>query len=128
MAFARLIGALLSGNSFTLYGNGEQSRDFTFVADAVSATIAAMEKGSSGTTYNVGGGSEISLNEAITLCEELAGNRLEVRTQPAARGDVRRAGANTTRIRSDVGWHPQTPLRRGLELQISATRAAVGIG
>ncbi len=126
MAFARVIDALLGGKPFTIYGSGEQSRDFTFVDDAVTATIAAMEAGSSGTTYNVGGGSETTLNDAIGVCEELAGTGLEVISQAAARGDVRRTGADTTRIRTELGWRPETPLPRGLALQLEAARAAVG--
>ena len=126
MAFARVIDALLAGKRFTVYGSGEQSRDFTFVADAVSATIAAMEAGSSGTTYNVGGGSETTLNEAIELCQELAGTELGVVNEATARGDVRRTGADTTLIRTELGWRPGTPLARGLALQLEAARAAVG--
>lgn len=126
MAFARVIDALLAGKRFTVYGSGEQSRDFTFVDDAVSATIAAMEAGSSGTTYNVGGGSETTLNEAIELCQELAGTELGVVNEATARGDVRRTGADTTLIRTELGWRPGTPLARGLALQLEAARAAVG--
>jgi nucleoside-diphosphate-sugar epimerase len=126
MALARVIEALLGGKPFTIYGSGEQSRDFTFVADAVTATIAAMEAGSSGATYNVGGGSETTLNEAIGVCEELAGTGLEVVNQTVARGDVRRTGADTTLIRTELGWRPETPLSRGLALQLEAARGAVG--
>ena len=126
MAFARVIDALLEGKPFTVYGSGRQSRDFTFVDDAVSATVAAMERGSSGTTYNVGGGSETTLNDAIELCEELAGTELTVINEATARGDVRRTGADTTLIRTELGWRPETPLAHGLELQLEAARAAVG--
>jgi nucleoside-diphosphate-sugar epimerase len=126
MAFARVIEALLGGKPFTIYGSGEQSRDFTFVGDAVSATIAAMEAGSSGTTYNVGGGSETTLNDAIGLCEELAGTGLDVINEGTARGDVHRTGADTTLIRTELGWRPETPLPRGLARQLEAAKAAVG--
>jgi UDP-glucuronate 4-epimerase len=126
MAFARVIAALLGGKPFPVFGSGEQSRDFTYVDDAVTATLAAMDRGTSGAVYNVGGGSETTLNHAISLCEELAGRRLEVVRQAAARGDVRRTGADTTRIRTEVGWHPATPLARGLELQLEAAQARVG--
>jgi UDP-glucuronate 4-epimerase len=126
MAFARVIAALLGGKPFPVFGSGDQSRDFTYVDDAVTATLAAMDRGTTGAVYNVGGGSETTLNRAISLCEELAGRRLEVVRQAAARGDVRRTGADTTRIRTEVGWHPATPLVRGLELQLEAARAEVG--
>ena len=126
MAFARLIAALLEDKRFPVFGNGEQSRDFTYVDDAVEATLAAMDRGTSGAIYNVGGGSETTLNRAISLCEELAGKQLEVAYEPVARGDVRRTGADTTRIRAEVGWRPSTPLARGLELQLQAASAVVG--
>ena len=126
MAFARVIDALLGWKPFTVFGSGRQSRDFTFVDDAVSATILAMERGSSGTTYNVGGGSETTLNDAIALCEELAGTSLDVVNEATARGDVRRTGADTTLIRTELGWRPETPLAQGLALQLEAARAAVG--
>jgi UDP-glucuronate 4-epimerase len=126
MAFARIISALLNGHPFSVYGTGEQSRDFTFVDDAVEATIAAMERGQRAIVYNVGGGSETTLNGAIALCETLAGTRLDVVNEPVARGDVRRTGADTTLIRSQLGWQPKTSLAEGLGAQVAAARAASG--
>jgi nucleoside-diphosphate-sugar epimerase len=126
MAFARIISALLNGNPFSVYGTGEQSRDFTFVDDAVEATIAAMERGPRAMVYNVGGGSETTLNGVIALCETLAGTRLDVVNEPVARGDVRRTGADTTLIRSQLGWRPKTSLAEGLAAQLAAARAASG--
>ena len=69
MAFARILAALAGGTPFQLYGDGSQSRDFTFVGDAVDATLAAMERAPAGSVFNVGGGGEISLREAIEICE-----------------------------------------------------------
>jgi nucleoside-diphosphate-sugar epimerase len=124
MAFAKIISALLAGRPFPLFGSGEQSRDFTYADDAVSATVAAMERGSSGMVYNVGGGSETTLNDAIALCEELSGRRLQVVHEAVARGDVRRTGADTSLIRSQLGWRPETSLVEGLAAQVAAVRAA----
>jgi UDP-glucuronate 4-epimerase len=123
MAFSRIISALLNGHAFPVYGTGKQSRDFTYVDDAVAATIAAMERGPSSIVYNVGGGSETSLNGAIGLCEELVGARLDVVRKPVARGDVRRTGADTTLIRSELGWRPATSLAEGLAAQFAAAAA-----
>jgi UDP-glucuronate 4-epimerase len=123
MAFARIISALLGDSPFHVYGTGEQSRDFTFVGDAVEATLAAMASGRAGTTYNVGGGSETTLRDVIALLERLGNKRLDVRYGPAAVGDVQRTAADTTRARSDLGWHPQTSLADGLEKQLAARRA-----
>jgi nucleoside-diphosphate-sugar epimerase len=124
MAFARIISALLSEKPFHVFGSGEQSRDFTYVDDAVDATVAAMESPRSGTTYNVGGGGETTLRDVIALVERLAGNRLDVHYEPAAAGDVRRTAADTSRIRSELGWVAQVPLERGLAAQLAASRPA----
>ena len=120
MAFARIISALREGNPFVVYGTGEQSRDFTYVDDAVAATLAAMDGSPAAIVYNVGGGSETSLNGAIEMCERLAGERLKVIKEGAARGDVGRTGADTTLIRSELGWTPRTSLPEGLAAQLAA--------
>ena len=123
MAFSRLIAALVSGGEFEIYGDGSQSRDFTFVADAVAATIATMRGAPAGATYNVGGGSEATLRDVVALAEELAGQPLNVRYRGRAAGDVKRTLADTSRIRSEVGWQPQTDLRAGLTAQLDAAGA-----
>jgi len=114
MAFTRLIRALASGTPFQVYGTGDQSRDVTYVADAVSATVAAMEKAPSGRIYNVGGGSETSLNEVIALCERLSGRRLNRLPGEVAAGDVKRTSADTTLIRTELDWAPRTSIEEGL--------------
>ena len=123
MAFSRIISALLGGESFRVFGTGEQSRDFTYVGDAVAATVAAMNGRRGNAVYNVGGGSETSLGEVVALCERLAGRRLELRHEPAAAGDVRRTAADTARIRAELGWTPQTALEEGLTAQLAAGRS-----
>jgi nucleoside-diphosphate-sugar epimerase len=123
MAFSRIISALLGGERFRVFGTGEQSRDFTYVGDAVAATVAAMNGRQGSAVYNVGGGSETSLGEVVALCERLAGRRLELRHEPAATGDVRRTAADTGLIRAELGWTPQTALEEGLEAQLEAARS-----
>jgi UDP-glucuronate 4-epimerase len=114
MAFARLVEALARGGSFELYGDGTQSRSFTYVADVVEATIAALDA-PAGAIYNVGGGEEATLRDAIALLEEIAGRPLEVSFGPPQTGDMRRTKADTTRIEWELGWRATTPLRAGLE-------------
>ena len=114
------MNALLSGETFSVFGDGNQSRDFTFVEDAVAATRSAMDKAPRGATYNVGGGSEATLRDVISTLEELGSRSLSVSYKDPAAGDVRRTLADTARIRSEVAWQPQFDLRAGLEKQLAA--------
>jgi UDP-glucuronate 4-epimerase len=123
MAFQRIVEALVAGREFEVYGDGSQSRDFTYVSDAVSATIAAMEAGPDARTYNVGGGSEASLRDVVATVEELSGRSLRIRYGDRAAGDVRRTLADTTRIRNELAWEPRFDLRSGLAAQLEAVGA-----
>jgi nucleoside-diphosphate-sugar epimerase len=115
MAFTRIAQALAAGGSFTVLGSGEQSRDFTYVDDAVAATLLSMERGTAGAVYNVGGGTEATLNEILELGQKLAGRELDLHREPAAAGDVTRTAADTSSIRADTGWEPQIPLEEGFK-------------
>jgi UDP-glucuronate 4-epimerase len=117
MAFARLLEALASGGTFPLFGDGSASRSFTFVADAVAATMAAMQHGSPGEIYNVGGGDEATMTEAVALAERLAGRELELERHGEAAGDVRRTRADGSKAERELGWRATTPLSAGLQAQ-----------
>jgi nucleoside-diphosphate-sugar epimerase len=117
MAFTKMVSCIVEGRPFELYGDGAQSRSFTFVDDAVEATIAAMERGASGSTLNVGGGTEVSMLEAIEVLSRIAKRRLEVVRMPRREGDAVRTAADTTRIRAALGWEPTTPFEDGLAAQ-----------
>jgi len=117
MALARIVDALARGSSFELYGDGFQSRSFTYVADGVEATIAAMERAPAGSVYNVGGGEEATMRQAIATLERVSGRTLELVESPAAAGDVRRTSADATRIGRDLGWRATTALEDGLRAQ-----------
>ncbi len=127
MAFPRVVEALVAGRPFTLFGDGEQSRSFTFVRDVVDATVLAMERAEAGTTYNVGGGQEATMNEAIAALERIAGRTLDVRREPAVPGDQRRTMADTTRILNELGWSPRTPLEDGLRAQWKWTEEGAAV-
>jgi nucleoside-diphosphate-sugar epimerase len=117
MAFARLVTATRDGEQFDLCG--EASRAFTYVGDAVDATIRAMDDAPAGALYNVGGGEEATMRDAIALLERVSGRSVRVRELPAARGDARRTAADVTRIRDELGWTPATPLEEGVRAQWS---------
>ncbi len=114
MFLRRVCDRLLDGGTFDVYGTGEQSRSFTFVGDAVGATVAAMESARAGSVYNVGGGEEASMLEAIAALERLSGRRLALRHVDPARGDVARTKADVSRIGADLDWTPTTTLTDGL--------------
>jgi UDP-glucuronate 4-epimerase len=117
MALARIVDALARGSSFELYGDGLQSRSFTYVADGIEATMAAMERAEAGAVYNVGGGEEATMREAISTLERVSGRTLDLVESPVVAGDVRRTSADVTRIGRDLGWRATTTLEDGLRAQ-----------
>ena len=125
MAFARIVECLLTGAPFDLYGDGLQSRGFTYISDAIAATVSAMERAPAGSVYNVGGGVDATMHQAIELLERIAGRRLDVRSRPPIAGDVRRTAAETSRIRRELGWAPEVSLEQGLRAQCEWASARV---
>jgi nucleoside-diphosphate-sugar epimerase len=114
MAFTRIAFALAEGATFELHGDA--SRSWTYVGDVVDGTVRAMEAGVG--TYNVGGALEASMSEAIELFERISGRELDVRRYPVAvAGDQQRTKADTTRIRSELGWEPKVSLEEGVSRQ-----------
>jgi nucleoside-diphosphate-sugar epimerase len=119
MAFATFMRSILAGKPLCVLGDGRQVRDFTFVADVVSATIAAAELGKE-PAYNIGGGASSTLFRAIEEIERLVGRRALIDFSPRARGDASRTSANLTAARRDLGYEPSVSLRDGLALQLAA--------
>jgi nucleoside-diphosphate-sugar epimerase len=123
MAFARMVAAAAAGEEFELYGDGTQSRSFTYVADVVEATIRALEAPPG--IYNVGGGEEATMREALEALGAVTGSPVRVRYGPPQTGDMHRTKADTTRIEQAIGWHATTPLREGLAAHWSWASARV---
>ena len=126
MAMRRLCEAALAGTPFVVYGDGLQSRDFTFVHDACHATMRAALAERPAPLYNVGGGSEVTLAEVVAAVERLAGAHVMTVHRPPQGGDVRRTAADTTAARRDLGWRPTVGLQEGLDAELAwVQRAAV---
>jgi len=115
MAFHRFLRAAINGEPIVLYGDGKQTRDFTFVADAVAATIAAAKAGVPGRAYNIGGGSRVTVNEVLEIVQRVVGRPVTVRREPVQKGDMRDTYADTAMARADLGFEPTVSLEQGLE-------------
>jgi UDP-glucose 4-epimerase len=117
MGFHRFIRAVLTNQPISLYGDGEQTRDFTFVADIVTACLAAGDRGRPGHVYNIGGGNRVSINEVLAMIGRITGRTPDIRREPAQKGDMRDTFADTTRAKADLGFSPQTSLEAGLKAE-----------
>lgn len=117
MGFHKFLSAAIEGRPITRYGDGEQTRDFTFVADAVEATRAAGLHGVPGEVYNVGGGSRVSVNEVFDLVGRVTGRPVQLELLPAQMGDMRDTYADTTRARETLGFQPSVTLADGLHAE-----------
>jgi nucleoside-diphosphate-sugar epimerase len=129
MAFSRFIRALLDDQQLFVNGNGEQTRDFTFVSDIVDANLAAMTSEAritDGRAYNVGGGCQTSIMRVIQLFEGLTGRRARVQLGPPQPGDPLHTLADCSAARGDLGYEPQVSLEQGLLAQIEWTRQKAG--
>jgi nucleoside-diphosphate-sugar epimerase len=124
MAIHRLIEAGLGRGRFSLFGDGSQVRDFTYVADVVDATVrAARADITPGTIYNVAGGSEISLAGLIDIIAEHLGNPIPIDRGPEHLGDVQRTGGDVTAAATELNWNARTSLHDGLLNQIAWHRS-----
>jgi nucleoside-diphosphate-sugar epimerase len=114
MGFHTFLRAVERNEPITVFGDGEQTRDFTFVADAVGATIAAGTRGVPGRVYNIGGGSRVSVNQVLEIIGRIAGNSPIVAAAPEQKGDTRHTYADTSLARTDLQFAPKVGLEEGL--------------
>jgi len=118
MAFTRFLKAAVRSEPVTIFGTGEQIRDFTFVDDVVDANMrVAFEPIVPGSVLNVAGGSSVTVNEVLEMIAELHGRPLDIQRTSGVKGDVFRTGGSSEAIGRAVGWRPSTPLREGLSRQ-----------
>jgi nucleoside-diphosphate-sugar epimerase len=114
MAFHRFLKAARRGGEVTVFGDGRQTRDFTYVADVVTAVRAAPLSGRPGSVYNVGGGERVALNEVLRVIESITSRPLRVRRQEAQKGDMRDTFADTAAAQHDLGFRSTVSLAEGL--------------
>lgn len=121
MGYYRFIQALLHGQPVTVYGDGQQSRGNTYVADCVAATMAALQA-KAGEVYNVGGGEMATVWEILSRLERLTSCQAHVRHEPGRPGDQRVTGADTGKLWHDLSWRPRVGLDEGLARQVAWQR------
>ena len=114
MGFNRFFSAILAGRPLVQFGDGLQTRDFTYVADAVKATADAAVHGVPGRVYNIGGGARVSLREVFDLIARVSGRQVTIDQQGPQKGDMRDTYADTSRAQADLGFKPSVTLEEGL--------------
>jgi nucleoside-diphosphate-sugar epimerase len=114
MAFHHFFRLLLEDRPIPIYGDGQQTRDFTFVDDIVEANFLALQMSTVGEVFNIGGGTTVTLREAIDICQEVSGIRAKLDMRPAEKGDVRQTLADVSRAQQQLAYAPQVRLREGL--------------
>lgn len=117
MAFHKFIRAILTDQPITIYGDGEQSRDFTYVGDIVAANLAAMHHGRAGGFYNLGGGTRVTVNEVLRLLQEIIEKPAQIVYQSRQFGDAAHTSADTTAARTELGFAPRYSLMDGLRAE-----------
>lgn len=122
MAFHKFIRALLHRQTVEIYGDGRQTRDFTYVSDIVEANLLALQSEDVGEVFNIGGGSRTSLREVLDLLEEITGCSSQRIYQPSQKGDVLHTGADITKARRILSYRPRVSLREGLQAEVEWLR------
>lgn len=126
MAFHKFISAVMKGDQIEIYGDGEQTRDFTFIDDIVHANIQAFNSEVNGEVYNIGGGSRIKLIDAIKLIEEIVGKEANLIYIEPQRGDARHTFSDVSKAQTDFGYSPKTDLKSGLEKHYEWLKENIG--
>ena len=126
MAFSRFMQALAAGEDIEVFGDGEQTRDLTYVSDAVEGTIKASTADVVGQVFNLGGGSRVTVNQVLAMLQEISGLEVRRKNLPATPGDPRHSGASINLARERLGWEPRVSLRDGLAKQWQWFKQASG--
>jgi UDP-glucuronate 4-epimerase len=126
MAYRIFCERMLAGKPITVYGDGQQSRSNTYVADCVAATMAAIRAPANGSILNVGGGREIALLDAVAILADALGVQPVIEHADPRPGDQRRTVAQIERIEAVMGWRPQVEPEEGLVRQVEWARCRRG--
>lgn len=114
MAFHKFFKAIAEGKSISIYGDGKQTRDFTYIDDIIEAFFLSMTKGKNGEIYNVGGGNRKILEDILPLLERITQKKIEINREKNQKGDVLHTFAKIEKAKMDLGFSPQTQIEEGL--------------
>jgi UDP-glucose 4-epimerase len=123
MAFHKFFKALAEGKAISVYGDGTQTRDFTYIEDIIEASVSAFRRGRPGETYNIGGGHQEKLETLLPLLEEICQRPAKITRLEPQKGDVPHTLADIRKARRELGYSPGTPLPRGLREEWNWLRA-----
>lgn len=126
MAFSRFLSSAITGDAIEIFGDGTQTRDFTFISDAVQANMLAMNYRGGQSVFNIGGGCRSSILKVLDIIREISGSELQVDFIEKARGDVTDTWADTSRAEKELGFNPGVGLEEGLRREFEWYRDYIG--
>ncbi len=126
MAINKFVKAITNSDALTLYGDGTQTRDFTFITDVVEANLLAAQHGSCGDVYNIGGGSRITVNDLIRVMEQQCQKNAKIVPASEQKGDTRDTLADNRKARESLGWMPKITVHEGIEQYVTWVKSVRG--
>jgi UDP-glucose 4-epimerase len=117
MAFHKFFKSILKDEEITIFGDGQQTRDFTFIDDIISANLSSIENGRAGENYNLGGGTRVKLSDIIPILEDITQKTVKIRYAQGQKGDVQHTYADIRKAKKDLQYSPECPLEEGLRSQ-----------
>lgn len=128
MAFHKFFKAIAEKREITVFGDGQQTRDFTFIDDIIRANLSSIENGRPGETYNLGGGTQKKLADILTVIEEISQTELKIRYVEREKGDVPHTYADIQKAKRDLNYAPRVSLEEGLKLEWEWIKAIIDTG
>ena len=128
MAFHAFLRAIYAGEPVLIYGDGEQTRDFTYISDVVQANILAMTRGEVGAAYNIGGGSRVTVNRCLEVLRQVTCQELRVIHQESQYGEMRHTYADISAAQQVLGYEPRVTLEEGLAAEDAWFREVILAG
>jgi len=120
MAIHKMVSAILNGEEFVIFGDGNQTRDFTYIDDVTEANILAARSEIQGKVFNIGGGSRISVNDLVKLISNLLNKEVKATYVEEQKGDVKNTWADIELTKKELGWQPQVEITEGLRRYIDS--------